>query len=68
MSADRLENFHFDSPHPLVGNKMGKFSIAIKGKLRLVFESQEPIPKTKDGVIDWNNVTAIKITSVEDYH
>ncbi|MBT4731908.1 killer suppression protein HigA [Candidatus Woesearchaeota archaeon] len=67
-AADKLGDFYFDSPHPLSGNKIGKFAITIQGKLRLVFESQKPTPKTKDGAIDWDNVTGIKITSIEDYH
>lgn len=67
-AVDKLGDFNFDKPHPLNGDKMGKFAITIHGKLRLIFEAQEPIPEAKDGSTDWRNVTKIKITSIEDYH
>jgi proteic killer suppression protein len=57
------------NPHPLTGNRMGQFSVCLTHGLCLLFECGiSPIPKTNDGAIDWNKVTDVRITSIEDYH
>ncbi len=67
-AANQLSHFHFDSPHPLKGDRLGSFSVALQGGLRIVFKAREPIPLKLDGKTDWENVQKIIITSIEDYH
>ena len=55
--------------HELKGKLKGKIAITIFAQWRLVFApAHDPTPKKPDGGLDWNQVTAIIITAVEDYH
>lgn len=55
--------------HELTGNLRGTFAVAVDGNNRLLFKpDHDPVPDTGDGGIDLQQVTAIKILSVEDYH
>jgi proteic killer suppression protein len=55
--------------HELTGNKDGALAVDVSGNLRLVFEPEHnPKPEKEDGGLDWQQVTKIKILSVEDYH
>jgi plasmid maintenance system killer protein len=55
--------------HELTGNKDGSLAVDVSGNYRLVFEPDHiPIPEKEDGGLDWQQVTRIKILSVEDYH
>jgi proteic killer suppression protein len=55
--------------HPLRGDRAGQFAVDLAHPYRLVFEpANSPLPKTNDGGIDLEKVTAITILSVEDYH
>lgn len=55
--------------HELKGDKKGELAVNVSGNYRLIFEPEhDPIPKKDDGGLDWNEVTAIKILRVEDYH
>ena len=57
------------SPHPLKGNREGDFSLRLHGAQRLVFRpEQSPIPRLKDQGIDWQNVTAVLIVEIGNYH
>jgi len=56
-------------PHPLKGDRAGEFAIDREGGKRLVFKpDNDPIPLTKDGSIDWSQVTAVCIVFIGDYH
>jgi len=56
-------------PHPLKYKRLGQFSISISGSLRLIFKcGNNPIPRTSDEAVDWNQVTIVRILSIEDYH
>ena len=45
------------------------FAIDLVHPFRLVFEpNHDPLPRRKDGGIDLEQVTAIKILEVVDYH
>jgi plasmid maintenance system killer protein len=68
FAIKKLGDFHFDSPHPLKGNKLGKFSVALQDGLRIIFKAHNPIPTTSSGTTDWHNVIKIMITNIEDYH
>lgn len=55
--------------HELTGNKDGSLAVDVSGNYRLVFEPEHnPKPEKEDGGLDWQQVTKIKILSVEDYH
>ncbi len=55
--------------HPLIGDKLGEWAVYVVKNWRLCFEiTNSPIPQLEDGGIDLEQVTAIEIISVEDYH
>lgn len=57
------------SPHPLKGDREGDFSLRMLGAQRLVFRPEhDPFPRLEDGGIDWQNVTAVQIVEIGDYH
>ena len=57
------------SPHPLKGDREGDFSLRLHGALRLVFRPEHnPIPRLEDRGIDWQNVTAVLIVEIGNYH
>lgn len=63
-----LGGFRSGHLHPLKGNKKDQFSIELYSAYRLVFKAIEPIPKTNDDAIDWQNVKQITIIFIGDYH
>lgn len=55
--------------HELRGDRDGQISIDLDHPYRLLFVvANEPVPLRPDGGLNWNGVTAIKITGVEDTH
>jgi proteic killer suppression protein len=55
--------------HTYKGDLLGEWTINIQENWRICFEiDQDPIPKSDDGGVNLNMVTAIKILSVEDPH
>lgn len=55
--------------HQLKGDCNEMFAIDLVHPFRLVFEpNHDPLPRRKDGGIDLEQVTAIKILEVVDYH
>ena len=55
--------------HQLVGDRDEQFAVDLVHPYRLVFEAnQEPVPRRDDGGIDTEQVTAITILGVVDYH
>ena len=55
--------------HPLIGDKQGTWAVYIIKNWRLCFIiTHDPIPELEDGGIDLEQVTAIEIISVTDYH
>lgn len=56
-------------PHPLEGDRAGQFALSLVEPQRLVFEpDHDPVPRLKDGGIDWSQVTRICIIWIGDYH
>ena len=52
----------------LTADHKGQLSLHLNGK-RLVFKpGNEPMPLKDDGGLDWQNVTAVTIIEIEDYH
>jgi toxin HigB-1 len=57
------------TPHPLERDRCGQFAVSLAGAQRLVFRpDHEPVPSKSDGRIAWENVTAVRIIFVGDYH
>lgn len=57
------------NPHPLMGDRLGQFSLRLHGAHRLVFRpAHDPVPVLCDGGIDWGRITAVIIVGIGDYH
>lgn len=55
--------------HELTGNRKGKLSLDLDGPYRLIIKPiHDPLPQRPEGGLDWSQVTAIKITGVENTH
>ncbi len=55
--------------HELTGNRRGQLSLDLDHPYRLLFQpTHDPLPVRKEGGLDWNLVTAIKILEIEDTH
>lgn len=53
----------------LKGNRAGQFSVRLHDGHRIIFTpDHNPIPVKPDGGVNWTEVTAIRIHSIEDYH
>lgn len=58
-----------DRRHQLVGDRRGQYAVDLIHPHRLIFEpSDDPIPQREGGGIDTDEITAIKIMEVVDYH
>ena len=58
-----------DRRHQLSGDRDEQFAVDLVHPYRLVFEANhEPVPRKDDGGLDAEQVTAIKILDVVDYH
>ena len=58
-----------DRRHQLSANRDEQFAVDLVHPRRLVFEpNHEPLPRRDDGGIDTDQVTAITILDVIDYH
>jgi toxin HigB-1 len=56
------------NPHPLKYDLAGHYAVGLDGGRRLVFKPIEPAPRNGSGDIEWQRVTRIIITAIEDYH
>ena len=55
--------------HELTGDHAGQLAVDISGNYRIVFEPyHDPIPEKDNGGLNWEQVTAIRILQIEDYH
>lgn len=55
--------------HPLEGNRKGQWAVDVQHPFRLLLApDHDPVPQLKDGGVDLENVTAVIILGVEDYH
>lgn len=55
--------------HALKGDHDGALAVDISKNYRIVFEPfHDPLPKKDDEALDWEQVTAIRILGIEDYH
>ncbi|MCL5023937.1 MAG: type II toxin-antitoxin system RelE/ParE family toxin [Nitrospirae bacterium] len=68
-SLDVLRDLPQTRCHELKGNRKGQLSVDLEHPYRLIFEpADDPIPKKKDGGLDWSKVTKVRIFGVEDTH
>lgn len=68
-AAARVSDLTAGRPHPLQGDRLGQFALDLHGGKRLVFVSAHvPTPLTTDGATDWQQVTAVSIVFIGDYH
>jgi len=72
MAATTLEDIkRLPGPrcHELKGNRAGQLSVDLDHPYRLIFiPANAPLPEKPDGGLDWNQITAIEITGIEDTH
>lgn len=55
--------------HELRGNRAGQLALDLDHPRRLIFQpAHSPVPRTRDGNLIWEQVTAVEIIEVEDYH
>ena len=55
--------------HQLEGGRVGQYAVDLVHPKRLVFEpDHNPMPRKEDGGIDTDQVTAITVIEVIDYH
>lgn len=68
-AAGNVRELVVGHPHPLRGERLGQFALDLARGTRLVFEpADNPVPREKDGSIDWSRVTSVRVTYVGDYH
>lgn len=55
--------------HELTQNRKGQLAVTVSGNYRLIFSpDHDPVPTKADGGMDWDSITIIEITEIEDYH
>jgi plasmid maintenance system killer protein len=55
--------------HKLKGNREGTLAVDLDHPYRLIFRpANDPVPRKSDGGLNWAEVTAIRVLTVEDYH
>ena len=55
--------------HELKGKRKGQLSVDLEHPYRLIFNpDHSPMPRTKDGGLDWDKVTEVMVIEVVDTH
>jgi toxin HigB-1 len=55
--------------HELTADRKGQLACNLDHPYRLILEpAHDPIPSKEDGGLDWNQVTAVIVLGIEDYH
>ncbi len=71
-NARTLSEVPTDKPerrHQLSGRRSGQYAVDLVHPCRLVFKpDHEPLPRRADGGVDTDQVTAITIIEIVDYH
>jgi toxin HigB-1 len=69
MAAPCVSELVAGHPHPLTGDRIGQFALDLDGGRRLVFEpAGDPAPRRDDGSVAWEQVAAVLIVYIGDYH
>lgn len=55
--------------HALTGNLKGKFAVDLAHPYRLIFSpDHDPLPRKEDGGLILEEVTAVVVQAIKDYH
>lgn len=55
--------------HELTSDRKGELACNLDHPYRLIFiPAHDPIPRKEDGGLDWNQVTAVTVLDIIDYH
>ena len=58
-----------DRCHMLRGDRLGQYAVDLVHPHRLVFEpNHDPVPRREDGGVDLDEVTAVTVIDILDYH
>ena len=64
-----LRNVPQAAYHELTGDRKGEIACNVDHPYRLVFvPAHLPIPRKPDGGLDWDAITAVRITEITNYH
>jgi len=71
-AADTLDDISRLPParcHELKQDRKGQLAVDLIHLKRLIFEpDHHPVPKKKDGGLDWKRVTCVLVIEIVDYH
>lgn len=68
-AAQNVSELIAGHPHPLKGDRAGQFALDLDGGRRLVFSPAYPAPPLRDdGSIAWDQVYAVRVVFIGDYH
>ena len=69
ISLDDISRLPPARCHELAGNRKGQLSVDLEHPYRLLFiPTNNPLPETTNGGLDWTEVTEIKIIKIIDTH
>ena len=69
ISLDDISRLPPARCHELTGNRKGQLSVDLEHPYRLLFiPTNNPLPETKNGGLDWTEVTEIEIIEIIDTH
>ncbi|MEQ8384183.1 MAG: hypothetical protein RH949_17675 [Coleofasciculus sp. A1-SPW-01] len=69
IAASSITELCAGHPHSLKGDRAGQYALELVQPKRLVFEpDHDPVPRLKDGGIDWSRITQVRIIWIGDYH
>jgi proteic killer suppression protein len=55
--------------HELTGDRAGQLAMSLEGGWRLIFTpAHDPLPRRRDGSLDWTRVSAIEVLEIVNYH
>ena len=68
LSAEVITNVIAGRGHALEGDRKGHYAFVLSGGVRLCVVPQEPAPLHDDLSIAWEEVSAVKVVEIGDYH
>ena len=69
VNLEQVPSLPPERRHELTGTRKGQFAVDLKHPFRLIFTpNHEPVPLKADGGVDLQQITAITVQCVKDYH
>jgi len=69
VCLEDLRNLPQMDLHELTANRKSQLACSLDHPYRLILvPAHDPIPTKEDGGLDWNQVTAVIVLGIEDYH